>query len=99
MERDFEKKLRRSLIAKKVFTPATPISRKALFAGRHEQLTQAIGVMSQPGQHAIVFGERGVGKTSLVSVLQYFFPTVTAGEAAKVFAARVNANGDHTFDS
>lgn len=99
MEKAFEKVLRRSLVAKKVFTPATPISRKTLFAGRHQQLTRAVEIMSRPGQHGIVFGERGVGKTSLVSILHYFFPTMTGEEAATVLAARVNANADHTFDA
>lgn len=99
MEKEFERRLRRSLVAKKVFTPAAPISRKTLFAGRHDQLTRAVSVINQPGRHAIVFGERGVGKTSLVSVLHYFYPSASPEEELKICTARVNANADHTFDS
>jgi Cdc6-like AAA superfamily ATPase len=50
------------------FRPSAPIDRRALFSGRTEQLGDLFAVVDQPGQHAVVFGERGVGKTSLVSV-------------------------------
>jgi Cdc6-like AAA superfamily ATPase len=52
-----------------VFTPSAPIDNQALFAGRVNQLNRLIGAVSQRGQHAILFGERGVGKTSLANVL------------------------------
>ncbi|MEN8263951.1 MAG: ATP-binding protein [Nitrospirota bacterium] len=52
-----------------VFTPATPINKKALFAGRTKQVRQVVDVCNQRGQHAIIFGERGVGKTSLANTL------------------------------
>jgi len=52
-----------------VFTPSAPIDNQALFAGRVNQLNRIIGAVSQRGQHAILFGERGVGKTSLGNVL------------------------------
>jgi Cdc6-like AAA superfamily ATPase len=52
-----------------VFTPSAPIDNQALFAGRVNQLNRIIGAVSQRGQHAILFGERGVGKTSLANVL------------------------------
>jgi Cdc6-like AAA superfamily ATPase len=51
------------------FTPSAPIDNQALFAGRVNQLNRIIGAVSQRGQHAILFGERGVGKTSLANVL------------------------------
>jgi Cdc6-like AAA superfamily ATPase len=52
-----------------VFTPSAPIDNQALFAGRVNQLNRIISAVSQRGQHAILFGERGVGKTSLANVL------------------------------
>ena len=52
-----------------IFTPSAPIDNQALFAGRVNQLNRIIGAVSQRGQHAILFGERGVGKTSLANVL------------------------------
>jgi Cdc6-like AAA superfamily ATPase len=51
-----------------VFRPRTPITHKDLFAGRIEQLHDLIQTCLQPGQHAVVYGERGVGKTSLANV-------------------------------
>ncbi len=50
------------------FRPAAPIDRKALFSGRTEQIGELFAVQAQPGQHAVIYGERGVGKTSLTTV-------------------------------
>lgn len=59
-----------------VFTPSAPIDEKKLFAGRIEQLRQVIDAVNQKGQHAIIFGERGVGKTSLANIItKIFSPT------------------------
>lgn len=58
--------------AGQVFSPATPIDARDLFAGRARQLQTLLDVVNQRGQHAVVFGERGVGKTSLVNVLPEF---------------------------
>ena len=52
-----------------VFTPSAPIDKNALFAGRTKQIRQVVDAINQRGQHAIIFGERGVGKTSLANVL------------------------------
>ena len=58
-----------SLNASKVFTPAAPVDERQLFAGRIDQLRQVVDVIHQKGQHAIIFGERGVWKTSLANIL------------------------------
>lgn len=50
------------------FRPAAPIDRRALFSGRTEQIGELFAVQAQPGQHAVIYGERGVGKTSLTTV-------------------------------
>jgi hypothetical protein len=47
------------------FRPAAPIDRRDLFSGRGAQIADVFSVVAQPGQHAVVYGERGVGKTSL----------------------------------
>jgi Cdc6-like AAA superfamily ATPase len=52
-----------------VFTPGAPINDRELFAGRIDQIRQILSAVSQRGYHAILFGERGVGKTSLSNVL------------------------------
>lgn len=51
------------------FSPSAPIDRKTLFAGRVDQLKDVLTTVTQRGQHAVIFGERGVGKTSLANVI------------------------------
>jgi len=53
----------------KVFVPGRPISSYDFFAGRGIQMTQAVSGIYQPGRHVVLFGERGVGKTSIAKVL------------------------------
>ena len=50
--------------------------------------------MSQKGQHAIIYGERGVGKTSLANVLRLFFPDSDA-----IITPRYNCSSVDTLDS
>jgi MoxR-like ATPase len=59
-----------------------------------EQLRQVVDAVNQKGQHAIIFGERGVGKTSLANVLSTF---LTAGRV--VLSPRVNCDGLDSFKS
>lgn len=79
--------------AGKVFTPHSPINAQGLFAGREEQLRQIVDVINQTGQHAILYGERGVGKTSLANI---FSGHLGAG---RVLAPRVNCDATDDFSS
>ena len=54
---------------RQVFTPATPVSSLDLFAGRFEQIVKLIECFGEKGKHAVMYGDRGVGKTSLANVL------------------------------
>jgi energy-coupling factor transporter ATP-binding protein EcfA2 len=56
-----------------VFTPGAPIDDYALFGGRMDQVTDVINTVGQKGKHVILYGERGVGKTSLANVLAQVF--------------------------
>ncbi|HEY1977755.1 MAG TPA: ATP-binding protein [Candidatus Baltobacteraceae bacterium] len=69
-ESDFE---RLSYRVGEVFTPAAPIAVAELFAGRKQQVAAVIDAINQPGQHAVLYGERGVGKTSFANVLAGFW--------------------------
>jgi hypothetical protein len=51
------------------FTPGSPIDHKDLFAGRKRQRDKLMSTIFQKGEHAILFGERGVGKTSLANIM------------------------------
>jgi Cdc6-like AAA superfamily ATPase len=64
-----------SLNVSTVFSPAAPINEQELFAGRIEQLRKVADVIHQKGQHAVIFGERGVGKTSLANIISVIFRT------------------------
>ena len=61
-EADAQERLR---LVGEVFRPAAPIDRRSLFSGRFEQIGELFAIVGQPGQHAVIYGERGVGKTSL----------------------------------
>jgi hypothetical protein len=67
----------------------------AIFAGRLDQVHQIVNAISQRGYHAVLFGERGVGKTSLSNVLRDFL-----SEAGKTVAvSRINCDASDTFTS
>ena len=78
---------------REVFSPTAPTTRRDSFAGRREQLAQILDVVAQRGQHAVVYGERGVGKTSLAAVA-----TGGLGER-RTIALRVNCDGSDNFVS
>jgi Cdc6-like AAA superfamily ATPase len=76
------------------FSPASPINDATLFAGRKEQRRDVRQAIHQRGQHVLVFGERGVGKTSLANILEREFSAM-----ADVVAIRVNCDKDDDFTS
>lgn len=81
-------------LAGSVFTPGAPINEKQLFAGRLEQVRSILGAVSQRGYHAILFGERGVGKTSLSNVLPDFL-----GGTSVTILSRTNCDASDDFTS
>lgn len=52
-----------------LFSPTHPIKETDMFNGRTEQLQKIMSAIMQAGQHAILYGDRGVGKTSLVNTV------------------------------
>ena len=77
-----------------VFTPGAPVSEKDLFAGRLDQFDQVLAAATQRGYHAILYGERGVGKTSLANIIA----TGLQGAGGWI-VPRVNCDGTDTFTS
>lgn len=53
----------------KAFSPTKPIREKDFFFGRLEQLEKIVSAINEVGRHAILYGERGVGKTSLANIM------------------------------
>lgn len=52
-----------------LFSPTHPVRETDLFAGRGSQITRSVDGILQAGQHIIIYGDRGVGKTSLINVV------------------------------
>lgn len=51
-----------------IFTPHMPIQSVSLFFGRQKEVGALIEHLNTPGQHALLFGDRGVGKSSLANI-------------------------------
>lgn len=81
--------------ANQLFTPSTPISVADLFAGRSSQIFRIIDAVGERGRHVILYGERGVGKTSLAQITPHLIPTGTD----RVIAFRVQCFPNDTFSS
>lgn len=68
-----------------VFSPVSPIKRKDFFFGRRTQLEGVVDAINEIGQHAILHGERGVGKTSLANIM---YDSITNLYPVKVTCSR-----------
>lgn len=51
------------------FTPGRPVRDLDLLAGRNEQIGKVLDAVLSPGQHAAIYGDRGVGKSSLANLI------------------------------
>src|SRR5215213_516371 len=80
----------------RVFTPSAPVDEARLFAGRFDQVREIINTVAQRGQHAIIYGERGVGKTSLANVLSDLLPDMGGVDWHTVI---VNCHATTSFSS
>ncbi|HEV2538282.1 MAG TPA: ATP-binding protein [Frateuria sp.] len=50
---------------RRVFTPHSPVDDASHFFGREEEASRFVSVINTEGLHVLVYGDRGVGKTSL----------------------------------
>lgn len=67
----------------RVFSPSAPVNRLTLFAGRLDQIRKISDAVNTRGRHAIMYGDRGVGKTSLANVLTDLFKDVAGMRIVK----------------
>lgn len=77
------------------FTPSQPVAERRMFAGRDEVLKTIIRSIEDQRLHVVLYGERGIGKTSLLHVL-----TQAATEARYIVvytSCGANSNFDDTF--
>jgi energy-coupling factor transporter ATP-binding protein EcfA2 len=68
-EEEVPPKLIRLAQVSHAFTPAAPIDDASLFADRPNEVFACVQALWQKGLHIALYGERGVGKTSLANVL------------------------------
>jgi hypothetical protein len=84
-----------------VFRPRTPINTRELFAGRWEQLMTISDSIAQTGLHIVIFGERGVGKTSLANVIDPLLQVMEEGvpgqSASPRLVVKVNTHVGDSF--
>jgi Cdc6-like AAA superfamily ATPase len=57
------------------FTPHQPVQTRDIFSGRHDQLFQCLSIVDQIGNHGILHGDRGVGKTSIANITRLIIDT------------------------
>jgi hypothetical protein len=87
-------KLQRLTLVGEAFTPGGPIDTYELFSGRTEKVQDVLGAVAQRGEHVALYGERGVGKTSLANIVPEVFELVRPHHLR---AGKVNANTDGGF--
>lgn len=64
-----------------IFTPHCPISSIDLFVGRETEIQNIIEYLNTPGQHALIYGNRGIGKSSLANIsIQLIFAGIIKGD-------------------
>lgn len=63
-----EKLLSRSKV-RDVFTPFSPVNKSELLSGREAEISSILASINTPGQHALIYGHRGIGKSSLANVI------------------------------
>lgn len=66
----------KSFLLNQIFTPSAPINSPEFFRGRQAQVEKLVGAINERGAHAILFGERGVGKTSIANLTPYWISNV-----------------------
>lgn len=68
------------------FSPGAPIKLQEDLAGREEQAARLRNIIMSAGEHALIYGERGVGKTSIANT---FYASINS-PTKRVRAVHVN---------
>jgi energy-coupling factor transporter ATP-binding protein EcfA2 len=77
------------------FTPSIPVASNGLFAGRETQIRTVVESIAEPGRHIILYGERGVGKTSLAKLAE----TLPHSASRRIVFTRKVCSPSDDFDS
>lgn len=83
-----------------VFTPGQQINELSMFAGRRDVVRRLQDITNERGRNAIIFGEKGVGKTSLAVVFHKDLNiTNSLSGIRSVVDIHINADTKDSFDS
>jgi Cdc6-like AAA superfamily ATPase len=98
-EADRARRLRRWSFMR-AFSPSAPITEQDLFARRGTRFDDVMEIITLRGQHGVIYGERGVGKTSFASMMaELYSGVITTGRtncaSGEDFATVIR----HCFDS
>ncbi|MGU5695297.1 ATP-binding protein [Aeromonas veronii] len=68
------------------FTPSKPIEAYTHLKGRDEEVQHILGTLTTAGQHCMIYGERGIGKSSLA------LSTLEGGKKPGYLPSRFSSN-------
>ena len=74
------------------FTPSQPVADRKMFAGREDVLKTMIRSIEDQRLHVVIYGERGIGKTSLLHML------TQAATEARYIVVYTSCGANSTFD-
>jgi hypothetical protein len=74
------------------FTPAQPVMDRMQFAGRKGVVSKLIRSIEEQRLHIIIYGDRGIGKTSIMHVV------AQAAREARYFVTYVSCGADASFN-
>lgn len=81
----------------KVFTPHAPIQLQDLLRGRTNEVFRALDALHSTGQQVVLYGDRGVGKTSLARVVAVLAQDPQESKGTR--ALFVSCDSNDTFSS
>lgn len=91
-----ERKIEKSGV-RKVFTPHQPIQDVNFLFGRQKEVQAMIEALRTPGQHAAIYGLRGVGKSSLANVSEKLVLSILTGGKSYVKRCSRSDNFESIF--
>ena len=87
-------------IAISVFTPRQAIGKADHLAGRRNEIGKVIAATFSPGAHAVIYGDRGVGKTSLANCVAEQMSAAFSGQIhSPLVVPPVNCDSSDTFSA
>jgi Cdc6-like AAA superfamily ATPase len=78
------------------FTPHRPINLPQFFSGRLSLIDQAIDAINTSGQHVVLFGDRGTGKTSLARILALYAQEPEAPTGRRAIHVACSSEDDYS---